>query len=282
MQLIGKEAFTIRYRKELQAGRYHLVTTFPAITRRDSQKARAEKRHHTAKAQQLVNDRNSRIALTAIIAANFSDSSTAFFVTPSFDEEHYPTFAKKSEYWVFCCTEAKNYIKRLRRIAKRRGGEIKYVFSVGIGEKGRWHIHMLIDGVTAEDIRDTWARGDVDYHHLYTDRKWISSRDWYSQADNVNPVAIAKYMMHNASCRLVGQHPWHVSRNCVRPKPKPATIITDNASVEPPEGAEVLDRESTQTLYSSFQFVEYIEPQPARAPKRRRNRASALSPAIRS
>ena len=218
----------------------------------------------------MVNDRNSRIALTAIVAANFSDSPTAFFVTPSFDEAHYPTFAKKSEYWAFCCSEAKNYIKRMRRIAKRRGGDIKYVYSVGVGEGGRWHFHMLIDGVSEDDIRDTWARGDVDYHRLYTDKKWISSREWYSQANNVNPVAIAKYMMGNSNCRLVGQHPWHVSRNCVKPRPAATTIISDSASTEPPEGAEILDRENTITLYSSFQFVEYIDPQPATVDKKKR------------
>lgn len=220
--------------------------------------------------------------MTAIIAENFSDSSTAFFVTPSFDGEHYPRFTKKSEYWAFCCNEAKNYIKRLRRVAKRRGGVIKYVFSVGVGEGGRWHIHMLIDGATAEDIRDTWARGDVDYHHLYTDRKWISFRDWYSQANNVNPVAIAKYMMHNASCRLVGQHPWHVSRSCTRPKPAPATIVADNTSIEPPEGAEILDRETTETIYSAFQFIEYIEPRPIAASKKRRKRRTAAPSVMRS
>ncbi len=280
---IRKETSTIaRYLRTLKAGRYNLVTTYPVTTRWDCPKARAEKKNHTAKAQQLVNDRNSRIALTAIIAENFSDSPTAFFVTPSFDAAHYPALTKKSEYWAFCCSEAKNYIKRLRRLANRRGGDIRYVFSVGIGEGGRWHFHMLIDGVTAEDIRDSWGRGDVDYHHLYADKKWVADRDWYCKADNVNPVAIAKYMMHNASCRLVGQHPWHVSRNCVRPKAQPATIISDNTSIEPPEGAEVLDRELSETLYSSFQFIENIDPQHATAPKHHRKRRTAPPPVPRS
>ncbi|MGM9602998.1 MAG: hypothetical protein ACI3W5_15615 [Faecousia sp.] len=269
-----------RYMKKLKAGRYNLVTAYKMTTRYDCPKARAEKKNHTAKAQQLVNDRNSRIALTAIIAENFSDSKTAFFVTPSFDAEHYPSLTKKSEYWSFCCSEAKKYVKRLRRIAKSRGGDIKYVFSVGVGEGGRWHFHMLIDGVTTEDIRDVWGRGNVDYHHLYTDTKWVNDRDWYCKADNVNPVAIAKYMMNNASCRLVGQHPWHVSRNCVRPKAEPAIIISDNASIEPPDGAEVLDRETSETLYSAFQFIEYIEKKPATALKKpvivqRRSRKSS-------
>lgn len=263
-----------RYLKSLKAGRYNLITSYPMTSRADCPKARAEKKNHTAKAQQLVNDRNSRIALTAIIAENFADSPTALFVTPSFDAAHYPALAKKSEYRAFCCSEAKNYVKRLRRLAKRRGGDIRYVFSIGIGEGGRWHFHMLIDGSTAEDVRDAWGRGDVDYHHLYADTKWVTDRDWYCKAHNVNPVAIAKYMMNNASCRLVGQHPWSVSRNCIRPKAEPVVIISDNASIEPPEGAEVLEREVSETLYSAFQFIEYIDPQPVTAPKRRaKNRA---------
>lgn len=271
-----------KYRKEVHAGRYHLVTTYPVTTRKDCQKSRAEKKNHATKAQQLVNDRNSRVTLTAIIAANFADSPTAFFVTPSFDEAHYPEFTKQSEYWAYCCAEAKLYTKRLRRVINNRGGSLKYAFSVGVGEGGRWHIHMLLDGATAEDIRDVWGRGDVDYHHLYTDRKWISDREWSSQADNVNPVAIAKYMMHNASCRLVGQHPWHVSRNCIKPKAEPATIVPDSASIEPPEGAEILDRETSELLYSTFQFIEYIEPLPVQQPKRRRRRRSSPPPVPRS
>lgn len=264
-----------RYRKILRGGRYTIVTTYPVITRWDCPKARAEKKNHSSRAQRLVNDRNSRIALTAIIGENFSDSPTAFFVTPSFDAAHYPNLPNNSEYWSFCCSEAKLYVKRLRRIAKKRGGDIKYAYSVGIGEGGRWHFHMLIDGITAEDIRDTWGRGGVDYHQLYTDTKWVAAREWYCKADNINPVAIAKYLMHNASCRKVGKHPWHVSSTCVRPKVEQATIIPDSTSIEPPEGAEVLDRETSQTMYSFFQFIEYIEPRAATAPRKRRRRHKA-------
>lgn len=255
---------------------------YPVITRRDCPKARAEKKNHTAKAQQHLNDRNSRNVLTDIIAENFVDSPTALFVTPSFDAAHYPSFEKSSERRAFCHNQAKNYIKRLNRLAKRRGGEIRYVYSMSVGEGGRCHFHMVIDGVTAEDVRDAWGRGDVDYHHFYTDKKWVADRDWYCGADNVNPVAIAKYMMHNASCRLVGQHPWHASRNCVRPKSEPVAIIPDGASIEPPEGAEVLERESVETLYSSYQFIEYIDPRPATAPKQNRKRRTAPPPIPRS
>lgn len=257
-----------KYIKHIQAGRFCYVTTFPVITKKDSPRARAEKRHASTEAQKLVNDRNSRIALTSILAENFVDSPTALFVTPTFDNDHYPVFLRKSEYWTFCRNQTQLYIKRLRRLVNRRGGQLKYVYSFGIGEGGRWHIHLLIDGATPEDVRDTWGLGDVDYHHLYTDRKWISDREWYTMADNVNPVAIAKYMMHNANFRMVGQHPWHASRNCIRPKATPAAVVPDNVSIEPPSGSEILDRESVETLYSKYQAIEYILPETAPAKKR--------------
>lgn len=263
-----------KYRKILQGGRYVAVAAYQAGNRWDCPKARAEKKYHTSKAQQLVNDRNSRIKCAALIGANFADSATAFFVTPSFDAAHYPNCQNSSEYWDFCMKEADKYIRRLRRVAQNRGGDIKYLYCPGIGEGGRWHIHMLIDGVTAEDIRDTWGLGGVDYHHLYTDTTWVAARDWYAKANNVNPAAIAKYMMHNASRRKVGKHPWHASRNCSKPTVK-TERIPDGESIEPPEGAEILEREKSETLYSSYQFLEYIEPKAAAAPRKRRKRGSS-------
>lgn len=263
-----------RYYKKLQAGRYCAVTAYSRIGRNDSPKARSEKRNHASKAQQMLNDTNSRIAFTAIIALNFADSETAFFVTPTFDAEHYPLFLKRSQYWSFVCKEADNYIVRLRRLAKRRGCILKTAYAPGRGEDGRWHFHLLVDGVTFEDIRDAWGRGNIDFHSLYGDVKWMSDRQWYNKkTKNVNPSAIARYMMDNASCRSVGQHPWHVSRSCARPKVERATVISDGANVDFPEGAEALDKKTEGGMFSSFVFLEYIEA--AQQPKRRRKKPRA-------
>lgn len=249
-----------RYYKKLKAGRYCAVTAYSRIGRNDCPKARSEKRNHASKAQQNLNSTNSRIAFTAIIALNFADSKTAFFATLTFDDAHYPSFERKSLYWNYVVKQADNYIVRLRRLAKKRGAILKTAYSPGIGEKGRWHLHMLIDGVTAEDIRDAWGRGDVDMHHLYADSHWLISRDWYNKkTKNVNPVAIAKYMIGNANCRNVGQHPWHVSRSCTRPKAERATLIDDNCIIDFPDNADPLDKKKESTMYSTFIFLEYIE-----------------------
>lgn len=250
-----------KVKRIMRAGRLRRVCTYSRATRYDNERARAEKKKASSMAQQKINDRLSVMQLAGIIALNFSDSKTAHFVTLTFDEAHYPKFAKASEYWNYCCKEADNYIKRLRRLARRRGQNPFTVYAPGLGDDGRWHIHVPIDGVTAEDIRDAWGRGNVDYHNLYTDKKYVSSKNWYSEADNVNPVAIAVYMVHNARCRQVGKHPWHASKNCLRPAFDKPVTIPDAESIEPPEGSEILDRGSTTTLYSSFEFIDYILPQ---------------------
>lgn len=246
--------------KMLRAGRYCLVAAYTRAKRSDSARARAEKKNHSSMAQQRLNDKKSCTQLTGIIAENFLDSKSAMFVTATFDAAHYPKLEKTTAYWPWCIAQAKNYKKRLCRLAAKRGNDIRIVYAPGTGEDGRWHLHMMISGATAEDVRDAWGLGNVDYHLLYSDAKWITSKGWWTKSGNVNPVAIAKYLMHNASARAVGQHPWHASRNCVRPVVTPTQIMPDGASIEPPDGSEILDRESIQTLYSAFDFIEYLLP----------------------
>lgn len=250
-----------KYVKTRRAGRYCMAVAYTRPVKKDNDTARGEKKKHSTKARQLLNDKASRLQLTAIIAENFMDSDTAFFVTPSFDCEHYPEFRKQSEYWNFCCKEAKLFLERLRRLAKKRGDSIRSVFCPGIGEGGRWHLHILVDGCSAEDLRDTWGRGGIDYHRL-TDRKFLQdpNRQWYDkQLGGANPIAIAKYMMRNAACRQLGKHPWHASRSCKRPTVEPARVMQDKTAILP-DYAILINLEENNTMYSSFSMVEYILP----------------------
>ena len=67
-----------------------MAIAYSRPTVKDSQQARSEKKKHSTAARKLLNDKASRLQLTAIIAKNFADSQTAFFVSPSFDDGHYP------------------------------------------------------------------------------------------------------------------------------------------------------------------------------------------------
>lgn len=248
--------------KTLRAGRYVKVIAYDTVRKSDCPPARREKTQHSSKAQQELNSRNSRAKLTAIIAENFMDSPTAVYLTPTFDSEHYPSFERGSQYRAWCIKQMKNYIKRLQYWAKKRGTILKAVYWPDIGEQGRWHIHMIVDGILLKDALALWNLGDCDHHYLYTDTKWVSGRDWYTKEKNVNPVAIAKYAMGNASSRKLGQHCWFHTRSCSVPKAEASALIRDESSIEPPSGSEVLSKEIIETVYSRFVMYEYLLPVP--------------------
>lgn len=249
-----------KYLRSIQAGRWRYDYTYSKVNRRDCDKARAEKAKASSKAQKTVNDKLSRLQLTGILAANFTDRKSAMFVTLTFDEDHYPTAARKSQRRKQVEKEAVNYIDRLGYLARNRKKKFRRVWFIGLGEQGRYHIHVVVDGLTGEDVRDCWGRGNVDYHHLY-DKKWLKERDWYSKKfRGANPVQIAKYAMQNANERPTGKHPWHASRNCQRPTSAPARLIADGVSIDPPDSCELLDKTETNTIYSQCAAVEYILP----------------------
>lgn len=254
--------------RKIEAGRYVRIAITTNVNKRDSEKTRAEKKKATTKAQKLINDKMSQNALAALIAENFLDSRTAMWVTLTFDPEHYPALAKHSEYWSMCCREATNYLTRLRRLARAREMDMLAVFAPGTGEDGRYHIHLLIDHATLEDIRDAWGKGHVDFHYLKGEPHYFTDKGWRNKkTKNINPQAIAAYMMHNARDRQTGKHPWHATKNCIRPKPDRAKTVSASYSIEPPEGSEILDRQKVQTLYGEFEFIEYILPAEKRKEK---------------
>lgn len=254
-----------------RAGRYVKVIAYDSTRKNDCPQARREKQQHSSRAQRELNARNSRAKLTAIIAENFIDSPSAIYLTPTFDNDHYPTFERGSQYREFCVKVMKNYVKRLQYWAKKRNHVLKAVYWPDIGEQGRWHIHMLIDGIPLADALALWTMGDCDHHYLYSDTKWVSDRDWYTKKRNVNPVAIAKYAMGNASNRKLGQHCWFHTRSCTVPKAAASVMIQNERTIEPPEGCEVLGKEIIETTYSRFVMWEYLLPMPK--PKRRRKKS---------
>ena len=265
-----------------RAGRYVRVVAYDSVRKNDCPKARQEKKLHSSRAQKEVNLRNSLAKLTTIIAENFIDSPTAIYLTPTFDDDHYPTMARGSQYREFVLREMKNYVNRMQYWAKKRGAILKAVYWPDVGEKGRWHIHMVVDGITLEDALALWPKGDCDHHYLYTDAKWVSDRDWSTKQKNVNPVAIARYAMGSAAARKLGQHWWFHTRSCVVPKPDAAVSIRDEKSIEPPDGCEVLNKEIVETTYSRFVLWEYLLPtaKPKRQRKQRGREPSGLGGSI--
>lgn len=260
--------------KTIAAGRYRFSVAYRKRTRTDSPKVRAAKTQHSTTAQKLLNRKLSRLGLTAIIAANFSDCPTAQFATLTFDSAHYPAGLKESELHEFANAEAKLFLQRAKRLCSRRSTELRTVYVIGGGNNIRYHIHFCLDGLTGEDIRGLWGRGNADYHLLSCRQDDPMKWDWLTEGGNVNPAQIAGYMDENAECCPLGRHRWHASKNCIRPEVQETYEIPDAVPIPCPEGAEVLTESREANQFSEFRTLEVIlqktenVPDPSRKKKR--------------
>lgn len=263
-------------KRRISCGRYVAEYVFSRVTRYDQPKARAEKRHHTSQVQQALNDKNALIYNAAVISGTFIDTPGAMFCTLTLDDDHYPFSDRQGESLRSILRELKNFIPRLRRTSKRRGSSLALGWSPGVGELGRLHIHMLVSGVTAEDMQTVWGLGNVNCHSLTEDDDWLAGRDWYcGKTKVVNPEAIAQYMINNAKpLRKVGGRLIHFSRSCVRPAVEESQPVSDGYQLLPPEDSVVCDQRSEDTMYSSLQFVSYV----ADCQKRRRRKPKKKPP----
>lgn len=259
-------------RRTLSCGRYAAEYVYSRITRYDCPRARAEKRHHTSQVQQALNDKNALTYNAAVIAGTFLDDASSLFVTLTLDDAHYPAASRPAECRQRIERQLDNYIARLQRLAKRRGVPFAYCWSPGIGDGGRYHIHMLTRGLSPEDVRTVWGLGNVDFHYLAADTAFLAGRDWYCRGTrDVNPEAIARYLMANAKpLRRLGGRLIHFSRSCTRPTVGESKPVPDGYRLEPPADSTVCDERSENTMYSSFAFVSYMRRPPKRAARKRR------------
>ncbi|MDO5765198.1 MAG: hypothetical protein Q4P84_05815 [Elusimicrobiales bacterium] len=264
-------------RRKISCGRYAAEYCFSRGSRYDCPKARAEKRHHTSQVQQALNDKNALIYNAAVIAGTFLDDPTSMFVTLTLDDDHYPYSDRPWESLGKILRLLDNYIARLQRLAKRRGAELAYGWSPGQGDFGRYHIHMLIRGLSREDVCTVWGLGDVNAHYLYGDTTFLADRDWTcGKKKEVNPERIAHYMVNNAKpLRKVGGRLIHFSRSCVRPTVAESTPVPDGFRLEPPEGSTTVDQHAENTLYSSLAFVSYLLPGAKTRRRKRKLRGAA-------
>ena len=173
--------------KTIRSGALLEIESFPLL-RTIAPEARAEKKKRgTSEAQKRLNLRNARKKLQRLAEANFT--SADFVLHPTFDYGRFdPGMACIDDIirdWQAAGfpldeTDArrmiKNYIARIRRLIKRRGGDpkaFKYIYVIESTKEprhdapnplpARYHYHMIIgsmDGmITAKDLADLWQYG---------------------------------------------------------------------------------------------------------------------------
>ena len=196
---------------------------------------RRRKCRPTSSIQAKLNQRNAEKKLVRIVHLNFSAEDLAVTVTFRTGEE--PKDEKDAQRIV------KNYLQRLRRLYRKLGLELKYIYAIEYGgKKGRCHCHLIISGGVDRDlIEDAWGLGYANTKHLQLD-------------PDTGLTGLSKYTVKDKAF----YKRWVGSRNLV--KPEPAEIDGQISMDEVKELAEKVEdgtaAEYFENLYPGYRLVE--------------------------
>lgn len=115
---------------------------------------RAAGKKASKKAQQNLNDKNSKRRLMRIVNANFGAGD--LWCTFGWDQEHMPADQKQAE------KDIKNYIRRINYQRRRLGlGNARYIYILAFDHYTRPHVHLLMsgDGLSRDEVEGIWKKG---------------------------------------------------------------------------------------------------------------------------
>ncbi len=115
-------------------------------------KKRRKKCKPSRECQKILNEANSKKKFIRLVRLNFGNGDV--FVTLTFATGKEPRTNEEAK------KATENFIRRLKRLFKKKGVELRYVCSIECGDKGRWHIHFIITGgLKREEIEKAWGLG---------------------------------------------------------------------------------------------------------------------------
>lgn len=109
---------------------------------------RGKKERETTEKQQQINDRQLEKKLTRIINANFDGDS--WYITLTYKTENRPKDAEELKRHI------REFLKKLRKVYKQEGRELKYIETAEVGERGAMHIHILVNDIDTRKIARLW------------------------------------------------------------------------------------------------------------------------------
>lgn len=201
--------------------------------------ARREKCNPTREAQRRLNQRDAEKHFSRMLRMNFGEGDYELDLT--FDR-----IVDEKE----AARLLADYIRRLRRLFKKAGGELKYIYTVEVGKKsGRTHIHMVISGgIDRDTMERCWGQGYANSRRLRFDENGLEGLAKY----------ICKEGRPDAETEKRTYRRWSGSRNLLRPAPE---IHDGEVTVaEMAETVEAIERrsaaEDVRREWPGFELVE--------------------------
>ncbi len=140
-----------RYREKIyKCGDYLESEIYPVFNTVGGKTRRRAKYKETSAMQARLNQRHAERQLTRLLNDNFTDGDIEMTLT--YTDEHLPTDEESS------ARDAQNYMRRVRRLYKRKGvSDFKYIIVPG---GGRYHFHIVMSGgVSREELEALWKKG---------------------------------------------------------------------------------------------------------------------------
>ena len=244
-----------RHKRRLFAGAVCTQIVYTVAEGTDRKKSLPRKpRFQSQDERDEFNRKISEARMAALVNANFGPES--LYSTLTFDIDYDVHTAAE------CRRERDNFYRRLIR----RYPEAKLLIVYGQGKStSRFHLHMISDGIPADEIAKIWGRGSV------AESKHLRKHNFYLD-ENGNKVdhgqdytALSNYL-HRHWRKEFGGHRYKASRTCVRPEPEPATEAVRDYSPERPPVAPrgYILVESRATRYGFLYFKHVYDPKPER------------------
>lgn len=182
-----------RYREKIvYAGDMAFGVVYPAYRKPGTRRG---KYRETTEVQAKLNERKARERLTWLAHANFGKGDYALHLTYA----DVPDTEEQFE------NDIKNYIQRIRRLYRKAGCELRYIYVLEYSEVGRAHVHMLVTGGVGRDaLEEAWGKGRANCDRL--------------QFNECGIVDLARYLVKEG--RKKGQRRWAGSKNLVKPVEK--------------------------------------------------------------
>ena len=172
----------------------------------------------TPLAMQKYNDKLKHRELTRILNENFKEDDYHLVLTYSKDKRPAAEQGKLN---------VANFTRKLKRLYKKEGVELKAVKIHSFGSKGAIHHHLVISGgVEDKKISALWNHSEKkpSFHPLYNTGDYSG---------------LAYYLLQQAKIGLnenefITGTAWSCTRNCKKPIPEPPKIINKVSWKEPP------------------------------------------------
>lgn len=200
-----------------------------------------------AKERDEFNRKNSERKFAELVNANFGPTSLYSTLTFGVDYEVH-TAAE-------CRRERDNFYRRL----VRKYPDAKIVMVYGQGKSThRYHLHMISDGIPADEIAAIWRRGSVLESKQLRKNNYYVNQDGEKINHGQDYTALAAYL-HSHWRKEFGGHRWKASRNCVRPEPEPATeAVREYSPKRPPVAPKGYVLVEARTTKYGYQYYKYV------------------------